>query len=417
MVDVDADMTPGTIAPSETPHEAPSDSPQRVFLRASSYFLIALLPLTIAWSLTNPMFASPDEPVHLIRSQGVVRGDLTSPYDTDGISGGVCFAMDATVTADCQDLSWDASRTTAADNADGYPPMFHFVAGIPNLFVSGLGGAYLTRLWLGTICASLLALAAGLLWTWRPSRWTITGFLLGCTPMVIFLISTVNPSGLTTALASVIWASGIVIFAPSGAAPTSIAYPMLLVSASLFPMLRRDAVFFEIAIFVVLWSLTRRSDWPALLRQRWLQATAVCFTVSATLTFVLWSGSAADSFAAGADSADSGRFAGLGDLGYYLLSVMGWFGWLDSPMTNETYMIATVVLGSSIVVAIAGSSGQQARASWSASSRSWQFQLQSGWCVTRTFRDGISCLSPSDCSSSSGLASPRLSSRQGSHPD
>ena len=231
MVDVDAHMTPMTVGKRiEFDKTASPLSASRLFLQASLYFLVALLPLTIAWSLTNPMFASPDEQVHLIRSQGAVRGDLASPYITDGISGDVCFAMDPTITADCQNLTWDASRITAADNADGYPPLFHFVAGIPNLFVSGLGGAYLTRIWLACICASLLALAAGLLWAWRPSPWTSTGFLLGCTPMVIFLIATVNPSGLTTALAGVIWASGIVIVAPSASPPIPAVYPMFLIS-------------------------------------------------------------------------------------------------------------------------------------------------------------------------------------------
>ena len=50
-------------------------------------------PTTLTWSLTNPMFASPDENIHLIRSQGVVRGDFSSPYRTDGISDVVCFAL------------------------------------------------------------------------------------------------------------------------------------------------------------------------------------------------------------------------------------------------------------------------------------------------------------------------------------
>jgi hypothetical protein len=326
------------------------------------YFIVALLPITIAWSLTNPMFGSPDENTHLIRAQGVVRGDLSSPYRTDGISGGVCFAFDGNITADCQNLTWDASRVTDSENADEYPPLFHFVAGIPNLFVSGLGGAYLTRMWLAGISSSLLALAAGLLWTWRPHPWITAGCLLGWTPMVIFLSATVNPSGLTVALASVIWASGIIIVSPGTSARKSVAYPLFLVTASLFPLLRRDALFFEMVIFVVLFSLTRRTEWRSLIRQRWLQVTALCVIVSGTLTFLIWSGSAASSFAAGADdSGNAGLFAGLGDLQYYLLSVMGWFGWLDSPMTNETYMVATVVLGTAIMVAIAGASGVHLR--------------------------------------------------------
>ncbi len=164
-----------------------STSWQRPVARTWLYFFVALAPLTLTWSLTNPMFASPDENIHLIRSQGVVRGDFSSPYRTDGISDVVCFAFDSRVPADCQNLTWDADPMIEVEAADGYPPLFHFIAGIPNLVVSGLGGAYVTRIWLVSICSFLFALAATLLWIRRPNPWTIVGLLLGCTPMVVFL--------------------------------------------------------------------------------------------------------------------------------------------------------------------------------------------------------------------------------------
>ena len=149
--------------------------------------------------------------------------------------------------------------------ADGYPPLFHFIAGIPKSrrlrSRRRLRDADLARVHLELMFA-LVANSSGIR---RPNPWTIVGLLLGCTPMVVFLSARQSTlSGLTTALASVIWASGIIIVAPTTSAPMSLAYPVFLISATLFPLLRRDALFFEVAIFMILLALARPSKWPGL---------------------------------------------------------------------------------------------------------------------------------------------------------
>jgi len=72
--------------------------------------MVVLLPLCATWALTNPMFASPDEPAHLARAQGLSRFDFTPPYETDGlpISAPECYRFIANAAANCADLAWGA---------------------------------------------------------------------------------------------------------------------------------------------------------------------------------------------------------------------------------------------------------------------------------------------------------------------
>jgi len=45
------------------------------------------MPIVFTWALSNPMFGMNDEPAHIIRAQGAVRGDFFDPYVTDGVPG------------------------------------------------------------------------------------------------------------------------------------------------------------------------------------------------------------------------------------------------------------------------------------------------------------------------------------------
>ena len=110
----------------------------------------ALFPLIALWSVTNPMLASPDEPLHIVRAQSISTGDFDSPYTTDGIPIAAieCFRFQPEVTAACQDLTWGTPGTQYDIPTDNYPAVFHMIAAIPAVFTSGLAGAYIMRLWL-----------------------------------------------------------------------------------------------------------------------------------------------------------------------------------------------------------------------------------------------------------------------------
>ena len=316
----------------------------------------------------QPDVGSPDEITHLIRAQGVARGDFVSPYWTNGIpvDGQDCFAFNDAQSAECQDLTWGKNVSHPASSADEYPPLFHFIAGLPSSTFSGLTGAYMARVWLALLNAALLALAASITWIARPRPWTIVGIFLACTPMVIFVSATVNPSGLTAAFAAVIWASGIAIVAPGPATRTpSIAYPSLLVSATLFPLLRRDSVFIEMIIVAVILVVAGTTQWARLARDRWIRATVAFSTLSSIAVILLWSRTAAETFTSNPSTADDGSlFRGLKDLILYLYAAIGKFGWNDTHMTSETYALAIVALGSLLIMALASGPTRWSRGVW-----------------------------------------------------
>jgi hypothetical protein len=71
-----------------------------------------------------------------------------------------------------------------------------------------------------------------------------------------------------------------------------------------------------------------------------------------------WSGTATDSFVSNSASHGGGSWAaGLGSLYTKILEMIGWFGWLDSPMTSESWVLLLCLLFG--VISIAASGGEK----------------------------------------------------------
>lgn len=317
------------------------------FARVWLQIFLALVPISTIWALANPMFASPDEPAHMVRAQGAIRGDFSEPYLTDGIPGDevACMMFDSNITADCMDLSWRKSSTPQGSSTNNYPPLFHLVAGVPSLFVHGLLGAYIMRVWMVLVCSLLISLAGAILFSRLPKRWTMIGFALSLTPMVIFTIATINPSGLTVALSSLIWATGISLIRPRGSAPPNVVRSAFIISLILFPFLRRDALAWQVLILGILACLVSRRRALELLRDRIIVISLLITALSMSVVWFTWSSDATESFVSNsAASALGGWGAGIGSLYSYTLQLIGLFGWLDSPMTNEMWAIYSGML-------------------------------------------------------------------------
>ena len=138
--------------------QAPSDSTKG---RRWLVLFVALFPLAAVWAVTNPMFASPDETLHVIRAQSMASGDFSNPFTTDGlpVDSIDCFRFDPEVSAACQDLTWGPDGTERVAPTDGYPPLYHALASVPAFVVSGLTGAYVMRLWMAVIVVAIVAWA------------------------------------------------------------------------------------------------------------------------------------------------------------------------------------------------------------------------------------------------------------------
>lgn len=327
-------------------------------------FVLILLPLPIVWALANPMFASPDEPAHMIRAQGVIHGDFKGPYITDGIPGSdvECMAFYWDVTANCMKLEWGAPKTPQPSPTDTYPPLFHGLAGVSSLFFSGIVGAYAMRIWLAFICAMIMAWAGTLLWTRRPNFWSIGGLITATTPMVVFTSATVNPSGITAALSSAIWAAGLNISLPTNGTMKRASRITFMIAVVLFPLLRRDALAWEIVTLAILATTLSRARLKELRQDRLIVGSLFATMANMVWVWIAWAGTATESFVS--NSADHGGgswTAGLGSVYLKILELIGYFGWLDSPMTSETFVFLMCVLAGVISIAALGGHKKEAQ--------------------------------------------------------
>ncbi|TEX47793.1 MAG: hypothetical protein B7C54_01635 [Acidimicrobiales bacterium mtb01] len=325
--------------------------------------MAVLLPLSFVWALTNPMFASPDEPTHIARAQGFSRFDFSAPYETDGLpmNGADCYRFDANVTADCADLDWGANGTEVNTKTRDYPPLFHAVAAVPALFASGLGGAYVMRLWMAVVCSSLLAWAGALMIRRGGGRWPLAGFVIALTPMAVFVTSTVNPSGITVAF-SALTVGGVV--ARSIHRDRS-AGPLWAVGLGVCGLLlvRRDSVLWVVILTVALAPIAladrgltaffRRLD-----PRRWStrgKSTALLGVAGLVMIVAYWVGPIVHRFFTRGEVGGNGsRWQGLEVMRIYLDQMFGTFGWIDTFIGQE----ATAVLsGLSLAVILVGLSG------------------------------------------------------------
>jgi hypothetical protein len=328
-------------------------------------FLLVVLPLPLIWSLANPMFASPDEPAHLIRAQGMIRGETVGPYVTDGLPANQidCMKFQWDVTANCMNLNWGPKGQIQASTTDDYPPLFHVIAGVPSVVFKGLFGAFVTRIWLVLICSSLFAWSGTLLWTRHRHYWTLGGLVTALTPLVVFVSSTVNPSGLSTALASSIWASGINVSRPTIGTLNMVNRATFAVSLTLFPFVRRDSVWWELLILLLIATTLSRSKFSELKKDRVILGILLLAGASMALVWFRWSGDAMGSFAAnGAEQNGGSIAAGFGSLTEKISEMIGWFGWLDSPMTGASFVILMCLLSLVLLVGALGGQKVYARA-------------------------------------------------------
>ena len=317
------------------------------FRRRWLVLFIALVPLAVTWSTVNPMLASPDEPFHILRAQSIAAGDFSNPFTSDGLpmEAVECLKFQPEATADCQDLTWGRDGTEQIGPTEGYPPLYHAIAAIPALFVSGLSGAYLMRIWMAVVITVLLAWAGALVTRPGAGPWPLTGVTIAITPMAIFTVATVNPSGLAVA-SSVLVVVGAISLLESRWRGREVVAATAIGAVGL-ALSRRDGLLWLGLLMVVLAPL-----WAPQVRRRWARrstrSTWTVIGVASALAVValVWARPTIARFARNwQDGEGTSWWEAARFIRGYLGQVVGVFGWLDSPIGDEVLWVALVVVG------------------------------------------------------------------------
>jgi hypothetical protein len=208
-----------------------TSSTRRVWL--TSFVLVTLL--TGLWVLADPLYAGPDEPAHVIRAVALDHGQLTgktlSPRLREELrderhdflmvrvpaiygiaSSNTCFAFKRDTTAECLRFTGSTRETDDATYVARHPPAYYAVVGVASwIGRPGSGTVYLMRFLGALLTSALMATAITALRRSTAPRVVAVGLVLAITPMVLFVDSVVNPSGLEIAGALAVWVCGLLL--------------------------------------------------------------------------------------------------------------------------------------------------------------------------------------------------------------
>ncbi|MGI8564147.1 MAG: DUF2142 domain-containing protein [Candidatus Dormibacter sp.] len=198
--------------------------------------LAGYLTLAVAWLAANPPGAGPDEDAHYVRAAGLSQGEVLGrkvlvqrsagqPAPGSAISEAVdrtyylpaqlappdfstCYRFLPGRSAACADLGQAGNAGRRLSYVGVYPPFAYLpAAALMALAEQPVEALYLGRLGIALLCSGLLILTALTLWRGRRSLLALAGFQLAITPMVLFLATTLAPSGVEVAASACFFAA------------------------------------------------------------------------------------------------------------------------------------------------------------------------------------------------------------------
>lgn len=205
------------------------------FLRVWLGFFAIFVALGSTWSLASPVPSGPDEPAQYINAAAVAHGSVlgkavpghnlqstTSVRVPQGVSRiynyGGCYYGRPDVPAGCSPHSvgdgtvGNLTKSVQATTYVGrYPPLYYAIVGIPSLASVTWSGLRVMRLFSVLLGSCFLALAMALARTYARNAWMAIGVGVAITPLSIYLISVVNPSGLEVSAAAATWVAAVIL--------------------------------------------------------------------------------------------------------------------------------------------------------------------------------------------------------------
>ncbi|CAN5826613.1 hypothetical protein BH24ACT5_BH24ACT5_23480 [soil metagenome] len=196
---------------------------------------LCLFAVVGAQILGTPRNAGPDEPAHLIRGAGLVRGQVFGdPVGDRPLDAGpadvaradpdnpalrlydvpawvdqpdpTCFRFSPEQPASCAVVD-DSAESGLISTASTSPVWSHVLPGLGTQLVHGPAAAWVARFLHAIVPVVLLAGTLSLLLEQRR-RAALSAVVVATTPMVLFVFAVVNPSGPVAAGAIALWVTG-----------------------------------------------------------------------------------------------------------------------------------------------------------------------------------------------------------------
>ncbi len=345
--------------------------------RFSTCWLLSTLvvfALMLTWSFATPLGAASDEPAQIVKAAAVARGEFLGQPTTHqaelrvGHEGRAVmtvlvpasYARDADLpfcyrhhprrSAACAPAAGTSDRLQATTTYVGrYPPLYYLITGLPSRYLHSGGGIYFMRVLSALASALLLGLALTIAATLSRSRVLIGGVALATTPMVVFLGSVINPSGLEISASIAAWTTGLVLVLDRAREPPTRLLVAFAGSSCILELTRGLSPLWLLLIALTLGALEPRRCWE-LLHQRAARIAAACIIaagVVATAYIVL--AQASDITPSGIPLPAHSTILSVADLfgshsTGYVTQIIGDFGWLDTPAP----FLAVLLIGASI---------------------------------------------------------------------
>ncbi len=348
---------------------------------------VAYLLLVAAWVGANPPGAAPDEPAHYVKALGAGGGDvLGAPLPGESRSpeqrrwGATslqmawqqrtsrvfevppslapppslsCNAFLTEVSSQCRDQGERVPPPSAQASYIGtYQPFLYLAPGsAARLADDPSAGMLLARAAGALLVVSLLALAGAVLWDRAAGSVSLFGLLLAVTPMVVFLASAVSASGAEVAAGVCYLAAVLRLARPRP--PTTRAWTALALGGTVLSLSRPLGpvwVVLGVAVLAVVAGV-RRSR--AIARAGGVRAAAAAAIIAVgVVSSLAWE--LTQQIHPGADitMVVEGIVPSLRELPEMYRQHVGVFGWLDTQMPLEGYVVWTLGLVLLLVLAI-----------------------------------------------------------------
>ena len=349
--------------------------------RTAALFVLPYLLLMLAWAMSNPPGAAPDELDHLVKALGVGQLEIGKPFTGPTRSnlgaqrnasisrvvripaqlapnGYACMAFKSKVSAAClpDGPSAGTGQVEARTTMGAYPPFLYLPAGVAAHLASTPAQAFrVGRLIFAAISAMLLFVGAYQLVAWL-GRWSLLGAFVGLTPMAVFSSSILSTSGVEISAGFAVASTVVVVTRRPEALFSRRSQVLLAVSGAALVLSRQlGVVTLGVLLLVMAVRLGPLRLWQLLRARTLVFVLSFAALVTACAAVTWWELTYDHPSNTGTPfsrAALRGFDAGLLDA---VRSGVGNFGWLDTPMPKIAVaawvMVVVVLCGTALLLA------------------------------------------------------------------